>query len=143
MLMGVQQKMKITKLVIGLFFLCAVALAACGIDVGSNDDQFFVSVKNNTSETVTLGECNDACGPITDTWVMRPGGSASTGQDPDGVFRPMEVFSRTKKVIGCMPFKFSKVLPTSRVVDISQMVQCGKSAGEQAAHGRDWPFSYY
>jgi hypothetical protein len=136
-------KMKVTKSMVGIFLLCTVALAACGVDVGGNDDQFTVAVRNNTSETVTLGACEDTCGSFAGTWVIRTGQSASTGQDPDGVFRPMEVLSSSRVLLGCLPFKFSKTPPSGRFVDVSQMVRCGKSAGAEASGGRDWPFSHY
>jgi hypothetical protein len=135
--------MKITKSMIGVFLLCTAALGACGVDVGGNDDLFHVAVKNNTSETVILGACKDDCGSFAGTWVIQPGQSASTGQDPDGVFRPMEVLSKSRTLLGCLPFKFSKTPPAGGVVDVSQMVRCGNSAGAEVSGGRDWPSSQY
>jgi hypothetical protein len=123
-----------------------VLLGASGIDIGSNDDQFYVAVRNDTSQILTLQECNTysaTCGSSGLAWVLTPHQSATTGQDPDGVFRPMEVLSKSKTVLGCMPFQFSKATAANTAVQITQMVPCGKSLGAWASGGRDWPFSSY
>lgn len=136
-------RVKARNSVIVLLVLFTLTLGACGVDVGGNDDLFNVAVKNNTSGTVTLGECGNSCASFADTWVIKPGQSASTGQDPDGVSRPMEVLSISKNVLGCLPFQFSKTPPDGTVVNVSQMVPCGQSVGAQVSGGHDWPFSQY
>jgi hypothetical protein len=144
-LSGKSRRTKIIMVVIIAWILLAVAESVSGIsiDVGGNDDLFFVSVQNDTSHTVVLGECSGDCGSFDYTWVLKPHQSASTGQDPDGVFRPMEVLSRSKAVLGCMPFQFSKTPPSGTVVQISQMVPCGRSLGAAVSGYHDWPFYQY
>ncbi len=135
-------------IVIGAWILLAGLEAAFGfgIDVGGNDDLFNVAVRNDTSHTLTLAECSTTsavCGSGGTFWVLKPRQEASTGQDPDGVLRPMEVQSRSKAVVGCMPFQFTKTPPTGTAIRITQMVPCGHSLGAAASGGRDWPFPKY
>jgi hypothetical protein len=85
--------------------------------------------------------CNDDCGPFASTDILKSGQSVSVGEDPDGIFRPVEVLSRSKNILGCLPFQFSKAPPANTVVNVSRMVRCGNSVGAKQSGGRDWPFS--
>jgi hypothetical protein len=137
---------KFVVVVAAAWIVFAVVCAALGIgvpDIGSNDNLFTVAVQNDTSETVALGQCSADCGSFSYTWTLRPHQSASTGQDPDGVLRPLEVLSSSHVILGCMPFRFSKTAPSGTVVQISQMVPCGNSVGAEASGEGDWPFSQY
>jgi hypothetical protein len=125
-----------------LLLLGALVLTGCG----ANDNPFNLEVKNNSSETVLVKACNGystACNSAAYTLVLRPRQSAATGQDPDGIFRPMMVTTQSGARLGCLPFQFSQITPPSAVVKISQMVPCGHSLGGAATGGRDWPFHKY
>lgn len=131
-----------------IFIVVAMALActACGVpvvDVGGNDNTFSVDVRNNTSQPVDLGTCSELCGSFLGKATLEPGRSMPTAQDPDGVFRPIEILSSSGGVLGCLPLRFSKTPPAGLVVSVSQMVPCGKSAGTTLEQGRDWPFVQY
>jgi hypothetical protein len=124
--------------------VCAVLITGCGVDVGANDDLFYLRLVNNTSSAVIVGFCNNAeCQPGRDAETINQGDALSIGQDPDGVSRPMAVLSSSRAVLGCLPFQFSKAAPHGTVVTISQMVPCGLDAGARVAAGRDWPFPAY
>jgi hypothetical protein len=131
--------MSVRSVTTGLLIVCSLSLAACGVDVGSNDSAFSVGVKNNLAETVILGACSRSCGPFLDTWTVKPGHVVSTTQDPDGVSRPIEVLSTSRTVLGCLPFRFRKTPSDGISVSVRKMVPCGNSAGTKEAMGRDWP----
>jgi hypothetical protein len=124
--------------------LSTLALGACGVDVGGNDDLFNVVIKNNTSQTIVAKLCsNDSCSTVTSNGVLKPGQTLTNGEDPDGIVRSDQISSLSDKVLGCLPLQFSKTPPSTLLVDISQMVPCGDSGGSSAAGGHDWPFSRY
>lgn len=112
------------------------------MDMGGNDDLFDVGVYNNTSNAVLLVPCNALCGSLSasDTVTIEPGHTKSTGQDPDGVARPIEILSTSRAVLGCLPMQFSKTPAKGSTVDVSQMVPCGTTGGTQASGGHDWPY---
>jgi hypothetical protein len=132
------------RLTIAVWVLCVAGVGGCA-DVGGDDDGFGVRLANDTSRTVVLGWCTGQirCGSFADTWTLKPGQSASTRQDPDGVFRPMEVLSTTKVVTGCLPLQFSRAVPKGTLIGVSRMVTCGTSLGAAASQGHDWPFAQY
>jgi hypothetical protein len=139
------RKVALTAVVGCVLAIVLVALVgvSLGVDIGGNDELFNVGVRNNSSESVLLEACTAYCRPFGVSWYLRPGQSASTGQDPDGAFRPMELLSQRKILLGCLPFRFSKDPPSGTVIDVSQMVPCGKQVGAAAAGERDWPFLRY
>jgi hypothetical protein len=137
-------------LTIAGFFICSIALTACGAGTGGlggfEDDPFNLKVENDTVQTVLIGACNGynpSCSSLAYSLKLNPGGSSSTEQDPDGIFRPMKVTSESGATLGCLPFRFDRVTPTIAIVEINQMVPCGNSLGERTSGGRDWPFSRY
>lgn len=119
--------------------VCALAILCLATSCAANDDQFDVKVTNGTPNTVVLGACNDLCGSFADTWTLRPNMAASIAQDPDGVFRPVEVLSESHELLGCLPFRFSTTPSTDVAVDITQMVPCGSTVGAAAVGRKDWP----
>jgi hypothetical protein len=131
------------KVASAAIIVVAVFTLTCSGCLGNDDERFNVAIKNDTGQPVLLGWCSAYCGSFADTWDLKPGQAATTGQDPDGVFRPMEVLSTSKKVLGCLPLRFSKTPTPGSVIEVSQMVSCGKSVGAAAVHGRDWPYSNY
>jgi hypothetical protein len=119
--------------VIVVWLLGAGFIAVTGISLGANDDDlFFLKVHNDTSRTVTLGPCVSGCESMSDYVVLIPGQTGSTYQNQDGQSAPWEVTSRSLGVIGCMPFQFRTEAPSGSVVQVSQMVPCGTSAGGSA-----------
>ena len=124
----------------GLLMVCSLSLVACGVDVGGNDRAFSVGAKNDLAQTVILGACSGSCGSFLDTWTVTPGQVVSTTQDPDGVSRQIEVLSKSRTVLGCLPFRFSKTPSDGTVVNVRKMVPCGDSAGAKETNGQDWPF---
>lgn len=127
-----------------LVSVAAVAIITVTTACAANDEQFNLSIKNDTSQAVDVGACNhDSCQSFAYTIRLRPGRSGNSAQDPDGVFRPMEVQSQAGAVLGCLPIQLSKVPPTTTVIDISRMVPCGNLGGSEITGGHDWPFPRY
>lgn len=123
-----------------VLLLSGFLLASCATaDIGGNDNGFSIGVENNTPHTLLLEACSGTCKPFADTWVLTSGQVATTEQDPDGVFRPMEVLSRSNQILGCLPFQFNQTAPSGTLVEISSMIPCGKSLGAAQSGGRDWP----
>jgi hypothetical protein len=114
----------------------AFLVASCGNYGGP----FNFDVVNNLTQTVVLRQCaNPTCTESNEPWTIKAGQVGDGFGVPDGILRSMKVFSASKKVLGCLPFRFTGTPPSNIRVDLSEMVPCGDSGGARTAGRHDWP----
>jgi len=126
---------------LGILLLFTLLLQGCGAE----DISFNLKLRNNTHETAVVLVCNGrtSCTRIAYKVALKPGAVVLTAQYPDGITRPMRIDSEFGRILGCLPFQFSRVVPSKVVVNVSQMVPCGDSLGTRKTEGRDWPYHSY
>jgi hypothetical protein len=128
--------MKIRLALIAPVLLGALILQSCGAD----DSTFTLEVKNDTSQVVIDRQCNITCNQFFTKVRLDPGQSTTDSESPDGVASPDELFSSSGSSLGCLPFRFSQIPPSSVTVRVSQAVPCGNSSGAKETGGHDWPY---
>jgi hypothetical protein len=125
-------------------WLVAVAFSAILVQgCGAEDAGFSLKLVNNSSTTVVVKPCVDACTSYVASIMLNPGQGLETAQDPDGILRPIQVDSVSGVRLGCLPFRFSRIPPKNVDVYVSQIVPCGESGGSKSVHEGDWPYLKY
>lgn len=139
-------KVKMALIVaIGALSTVGFLAAASGLTLGANDDPFTVTIRNDTSQTVTdygyfvtVPRTSNGGGAT----VLKPGHSfdesefANEGVDQD------RITSLGGKVLGCLPFQFSENPPEPFEVNVTEMVPC-KNWRDEAQSKTDWPDPKY
>ena len=114
----------------------ALLFASCA----TSDDPYSVSVKNDFQRTVTLAICDSHdCSKRVDPWVLRPGQDGAVNVEVNGGYNPAIVLDSDGTVVGCLPLRLSTRPQPNLTVRASQAIDCGRSAGAETAHGKDWP----
>jgi hypothetical protein len=128
-----QERRAVVMLVALAGLLCFGATGCYSID--PTEQGFTIHIKNDTPSAVVIGYCkDDECDSYWDTWNVGVGEEADAAISDRGVFDRYGVISKSGRLLGCLPLKFSHAYEDV-VVLASQMVPCPGSTALVVNHG--------
>ncbi len=115
---------------------CAVLLAGC---LGAEDVPVGVPLMNNLGRTIELRVCySGKCTSQERFQPLKANGTTIARIEDEGTFDPVEVYSASHQLLGCLPFRIPGSPTSVPRVKLSQMVPCGGDLGRSAGSG-SWP----